>query len=80
MAQLGHADPRFTLRVYIHLMSRRDGERGRLKALVEGADWAETGRKSDFRSTEAQPAPDPETQNPRRSRGFAKWALLGSNQ
>jgi hypothetical protein len=25
-------------------MSRRDGERERLRALVQGADWAETGR------------------------------------
>jgi integrase len=44
MAQLGHTDPKFTLRVYTHLMRRRDGERGRLRALVEGAEWAEMGR------------------------------------
>ena len=43
MAQLGHTDPQFTLRVYTHLMSRRDGERDRLKALVAGADWAAMG-------------------------------------
>src|SRR5204862_461511 len=47
MAQLGHADPRFTLRVYTHLMSRRDGERERLRALVEGAEWALTGTSTD---------------------------------
>ncbi len=46
MAQLGHADPKFTLRVYTHLMSRRDGERDRLKALVEGADWAAMGSET----------------------------------
>jgi integrase len=46
MAQLGHSDPKFTLRVYTHLMSRRDGERERLKALVEGADWAAMGSES----------------------------------
>src|SRR5829696_5668756 len=42
MAQLGRTDPQFTLRVYTHLMSRRDGERDRLKALVAGSDWAAT--------------------------------------
>lgn len=36
MAQLGHTDPAFTLRVYAHAMRRRDGERERLRALVEG--------------------------------------------
>lgn len=36
MAQLGHADPAFTLRVYAHAMRRRDGERERLRALVDG--------------------------------------------
>jgi site-specific recombinase XerD len=36
MRQLGHSDPRFTLRVYTHVMSRGDDERERLRALVEG--------------------------------------------
>jgi integrase len=36
MAQLGHTDPSFTLRVYTHSMSRDPGERARLKALVKG--------------------------------------------
>jgi integrase len=36
MAQLGHTDPKFTLRVYTHLMRRDPAERGRLKALVYG--------------------------------------------
>jgi integrase len=34
MAQLGHTDPKFTLRVYTHLMRRDPTERARLKALV----------------------------------------------
>jgi integrase len=46
MAHLGHTDPKFTLRVCTHLMRRREGERDRLRALVAGADWAETGRKA----------------------------------
>ncbi|MBS1887569.1 MAG: site-specific integrase [Actinobacteria bacterium] len=36
MAQLGHTDPKFTLRVYTHLMARSPEERSRLKALVRG--------------------------------------------
>jgi integrase len=38
MAQLGHANPMFTLRVYTHLMRRDPAERERLKALVRGKD------------------------------------------
>lgn len=38
MAQLGHAHPAFTLRVYTHLMRRGKDERARLKALVQGKD------------------------------------------
>ncbi|MEA2361297.1 MAG: integrase [Thermoleophilaceae bacterium] len=34
MAQLGHTDPKFTLRVYTHMMRRDRAERERLKALV----------------------------------------------
>jgi integrase len=36
MAQLGHTDPSFTMRVYTHLMRRSSEERTRLKALARG--------------------------------------------
>lgn len=36
MAQLGHTDPKFTLRAYTHLMRRDPAERERLRALVNG--------------------------------------------
>jgi integrase len=36
MAALGHTDPKFTLRVYTHLMRRDADERQRLAALVNG--------------------------------------------
>ncbi|HEX7298918.1 MAG TPA: site-specific integrase [Solirubrobacteraceae bacterium] len=36
MAQLGHTDPKFTLRVYTHVMRRDPAERQRLKTLVHG--------------------------------------------
>ncbi|MGH7489936.1 MAG: tyrosine-type recombinase/integrase, partial [bacterium] len=38
MAQLGHTDPNFTLRIYTHTMRRDPAERARLKALVEVAE------------------------------------------
>jgi hypothetical protein len=34
MTQLGHTDPKFTLRVYTHLMRRDPEERQRLQALI----------------------------------------------
>jgi integrase len=34
MSQLGHTDPRFTLKVYAHMMRRSPEERSRLKAFV----------------------------------------------
>jgi integrase len=34
MAQLGHTDPAFRLRVYAHMMRRSEEERERLRALV----------------------------------------------
>lgn len=43
MSQLGHTDPAFTLRVYTHLMRRDQGERERLRALVDGHEWAPMG-------------------------------------
>jgi len=43
MAQLGHTDAGFTLRVYAHAMRRDEGDKERLKSLVEGRDWAPLG-------------------------------------
>jgi integrase len=43
MAQLGHTDPAFTLKVYAHVMRFSEEERARLKALVDGAEWAPSG-------------------------------------
>jgi hypothetical protein len=36
MAQLGHTDPTFTIRVYTHLMRRSTKEREAMRALIEG--------------------------------------------
>jgi hypothetical protein len=39
MGQIGHADPKFTLRVYTHMMRRGDDERQALRDLVEGKSF-----------------------------------------
>jgi hypothetical protein len=41
--QLGHTDPKFTLRVYAHIMRRSSEERARLKALVNSDGAADDG-------------------------------------
>lgn len=46
MAQLGHTDPKFTLRVYAHALRRQHDHGERLDALVSGADWAAAGSGS----------------------------------
>ena len=53
MGQLGHTDPGFTLRVYTHQMRRRDGERDRLRALIDGAEWALAGTNAPIPATDA---------------------------
>ena len=39
MGQVGHTDSKMTINVYAQVMSRKDGERERLRALVNAADW-----------------------------------------
>jgi integrase len=43
MAQMGHTTANLTLSIYARQMDRRDGEPKRLKALVEGREWAAMG-------------------------------------
>jgi len=45
MAQMGHTSANLTLSIYARQMDRRDGESDRLRALVEGRDWAHAGRR-----------------------------------
>ena len=42
--QIGHADPRFTLRVYTDVHNRRQGHASRIGDLVRSSDWAAMGR------------------------------------
>jgi integrase len=43
MEQLGHTDPKFTLRIYAHVMRFSEEERARLEALAAGREWAPMG-------------------------------------
>ncbi len=43
MAQVGHTDPKVTLGIYARVMRRDDGWKGRLRTLVDGAEWAPMG-------------------------------------
>jgi len=67
MRQVGHSDPKVTLSIYAKVMYRGEGERERLKAVVEGTDWALLGTGGDFAVPEpgeqltleaAEPRPD----------------------
>jgi integrase len=60
MAQLGHTDPGFTLRVYAHAMRRDEGDKERLKALVEGRDWAPLGTSTPKSPSEHSTMTSPE--------------------
>jgi hypothetical protein len=43
MEQLGHRDPKFTLRVYAHAMRFSEEDRARLKAFADGRVLAPIG-------------------------------------
>jgi hypothetical protein len=75
MAQLGHTDPGFTLRVYAHAMRRPEGDKERLKALVEGRDWAPMGTE---RPEPTRPSrKTPKTTKPTAMRGFQRMGAAG---
>jgi hypothetical protein len=59
MSQMGHTDPAFTLRVYSHAMRRDDGAKEKLRALVNGVDWAPMGTGALEESANAPQAPSP---------------------
>jgi integrase len=59
MQQLGHTDAAFTLRVYAHAMRRDEDAKERLKALVNGLDWAPLGTGDPVESGNAPAAQEP---------------------
>lgn len=55
MAQMGHSSPALALAVYAKAMRLGPGDKARLKALVEGREWAPAGSSA---AGEAEPAAD----------------------
>jgi integrase len=53
MAEMGHASPGLALRIYAQAMRRDEGERERLRALVEGSQLADIGQRAAFSASEA---------------------------
>lgn len=53
-AQIGHADPRFTLRVYTDVSNRRQGHASRVGDLIRSSEWAEVGRSDADEALDAE--------------------------
>jgi integrase len=51
MSQMGHTTANLTLAVYARQMNRRDGEPERLKALVQGVEWAAMGSSDEEKAS-----------------------------
>jgi hypothetical protein len=77
MGQLGHTDPKFTLRLYAQEMHRHEGHRDRLRALVEGADWAPMGTKRESEGAGAHSAERVEHEETPRMQGFRRMGDPG---
>jgi len=56
MAELGHTDPGLALRLYAQAMRRDESQKAQLRALVEGAAWANMGQRAAIASTGEAPA------------------------
>ena len=77
MAQLGHTDAGFTLRVYAHAMRRDEGDKERLKALVEGRDSAPSGTTVGQSSPADHRPQATETMKPQRMQGLQRMGAAG---
>ena len=44
--EIGHTDPGLALRVYRQTVRRGEDEKARLRALIDGAEMAEIGRRA----------------------------------
>jgi Phage integrase family len=77
MAQLGHTDPAFTLRVYAHAMRRDAGDKERLKALIEGREWAPMGTTGLMREQRRPGTTPPIATKPPEIQGFLRARPAG---
>jgi integrase len=69
MRQVGHSDPKVTLSIYAQLMHRGEGERERLRALIQGGEWALMGTGADSGAFEAGDEPSAAAAEPRSDAG-----------
>ena len=60
MQEMGHTDPALAPRVYAQAMRRDELQNAQLRALVEGADWANMGQR-DAEAAPAEAASAPES-------------------
>src|SRR3954468_17700089 len=58
----GHADMSVTFRIYTHVMRLQPGDRERLRALVEGRDWAPMGTGAGSSEPQQETADPPENE------------------
>lgn len=70
MDEMGHTDPALALRVYRQAMRRDEGERGRLRAVVDGVEVADSGSQAVERQTGGHLASPLYDENPARSGAF----------
>jgi hypothetical protein len=77
MAQLGHTDPAFTLRVYAHAMRRGESDKEALKALVEGRHWALLGTSGSDDPSEPVREVDPDNDESPAGAGLRRMGAAG---
>jgi hypothetical protein len=70
MAEMGHTNPKLALSISAQAMRRDDGEAERLRALVEGADWAPLGTSATDEMSGDVVAEPEKDENPRQSGGL----------
>ena len=78
MRQMGHSTPAFTLSVYAAAMDWREGERERLRALVEGESWAVAGKNATEEAAQGLLLGEPEGLDSACRVKSGGWAPLGS--
>jgi hypothetical protein len=59
MTEMGHRDPELALRLYAHAMRRNEHQIAKIRAVVDGVDWANMGeRDAETASQEVEAAPE----------------------
>jgi hypothetical protein len=77
MSQMGHTDPAFTLRVDAHAMRRDEGAKEKLRALVNGVDWAPLGTGGPSETGNAPERPSSQNDESRAHAGLRTMGAAG---